>query len=509
MHRGKSPPRRPGPYREEAVDSPRQRTELDDLTRRLVEMPLADQYEFAARVEQLVNLERPLLRDEAAERRETLECLRQAMAQLGVERPLTKDEYEGVQKTLGLAWSWQRIHRLWGSFSLAARVATGVRLPQTWQERDFRRRFVRTNGDWCEEGLSAVRLWLATEPQTRTRKSYSEFVRQHNRMLKDGELPLPQAVSLCNRLALKFREVVAAASGETPVEEVVARAREGKDWSRGPDDLVSSGTIALMAGVSVHAASRLIRDAYFPRPVLILARTDVWLREEVQAFLDGERSPLGEADRLREHYLTTQQVAERVAIGPRAISTRGLGSLKPVAQVGKVHLWLPDEVEEYARANAAAIARRQRNRAQPGRREGRKTSRFVTLSGFANEVGLDNAQAQRIFNEPGFPPSVAWFGNAGLWLREEVERYLLGEPVEPRPTNSLQELLMTGPEVQKELAYSASTYRHADLPPPAALTNVGNVYERSDIEAHLDADPKRRELLEARRARRARVAQRA
>jgi predicted DNA-binding transcriptional regulator AlpA len=490
------------------VDGPRQRTELDDLTGRLAAMPLVDQYEFAARAEQLLNLDRPLLYDEAAKRKETLECLRQAAAHHGLKRPLKVDEYERVQEELGLAWSWQRIHRLWLSFGLAAGAAAGGPLPTTWQQRDFSRRFVRRRTGGIEESLSAVRAWLAAEPATLTRKSYDEFARQHNLTLAEDGTPLPRAELLADRLGLSFADVLAAAKGEKPLPELLAHARDNRDWSEGPDDLISVGTLALLAGVSRSAARYLIQDADFPRPVLVFRRCRIWLREEVQAFLAGERLPLGEPGRLHDRYVSTSEAAKLLALGMAALNDESKTPLRPVAQVGLMKLWLRSEIEGYVAGHRADIARRLRQRARPGMGDGKKLSRFVTLSGFAAEVGMTLAQAQRVFNEPGFPAPAAWFARAGVWLREDVEQHLLGNPVPARPANALQDLLMTGGELRDYLAYAPSSARSGrmDTPPPVAVSDAGNIYLRADVEAHLDADPRRRELLEARRSRRAQPA---
>jgi predicted DNA-binding transcriptional regulator AlpA len=467
-------------------------------------MPLVDQLEFAARVEQLVNLDRPLLHDEAALRKETLECLRAAMAELGLERPLKKDEYEQVQKELGLAWSWQRIHRLWLSFEAASRAAAGGHLPPTWQQRDFHRRFVRPRTGDIEESLGAVKDWLATDPATQTRKSYDEFARQHNLTLAEGGTPLPRAPLLSSRLQLSFAAILAAAKGEKPLPVTQAAARDHNDWSEGPDDLISIGTVALMAGLSGSATRALTRDPRFPRPVLRFTRLQVWLRDEVQAFLDGESVLLAPMYRLQECYLSTREAAKLLALAVPTLNVHNPTPLRPVAQVGRMKLWLRVEVEEYTREHPEGITRRRRASDGPGVGEGKKRSEFVTHSGFASEVGMSLAQAQLVFNESDFPARAASFEDAGIWLRKDVEQHLLGNPVPQRPANALQELLMTGSELREFLAYPASTQRSGemDVPAPAATTEAGNIYLRAEVEAHLDADPKRRELLAARRSRR-------
>ena len=383
-------------------------------------------------------------------------------------------------------------------------MAIGARLPTTWQQRDFSRRFVRRRTGGIEESLNAVRAWLTAEPATLTRKSYDQFARQHNLTLAESGTPLPRAELLADRLGLSFADILAAAKGEKPLPVVLAHARDNRDWSEGPDDLISIGAVALMAGVSRSAARNLIQDADFPRPVLVFRRCRVWLREEVQAFLAGERLGLGEQGRLHDRYLSTSEAAKLIVLGVAALNDESKTPLRPIAQVGLMKLWLRSEIEGYVRGHGADIARRRRRqRARPGMGDGKKLSRFVTLSGFAAEVGMTLAQGQRVFNEAGFPAPAAWFARAGIWLRADVEQHLLGNPVPARPTNALQDLLMTGGELRDYLAYAPSSARSGrmDVPPPVAVSDAGNIYLRADVEAHLDADPRRRDLLEARRGR--------
>lgn len=486
------------------MDSPRLRPELDDVTRRIAAMPLVDQLELATRLEQLVNLDQPVVHDEAAKRKETLECLRRAAEHLGVERPLTKSEYERVQKELRLAWSWQQILRLWGSFQAAAAAAAGGRMPQTWQQRDFRRRFVRPRTGGIEESLNAVRAWLATKPATETRQSYDQFARQHNLAVPDGDLPLPRASLLTNRLGLPFGVTLAAAKGETPLPEAQAHARDNNDWSEGPDDLIAIGTIALLTGKDRNATRLITLDWRFPRPVLTFRRLQVWLRAEVEAFLDGVPAEPAPLNRLQERYLGSAEVAKLLCMSLKTLNLHNPTPLRPVAKVGNMNLWLREEVEAYLATDHARITLRRRQRAKLGSGEAKKMSEFVTLSGFAHEVGMKVPQARLVFAEPGFPAAVAWFGASGIWLRAEVEQHLLGNAVPSRPVGALQGLLMTSEQLREYLAYSRAAQRRSrmDVPPPAAVTEAGNIYLRSDVEAHLDADPGRRELLAARRARR-------
>jgi hypothetical protein len=473
-------------------------TELDELTRRFLAMALVDQHEFAVRVGQILNLERPLLDDEGVKRKETIACLCEAAAHLGLDRPLTKDEYEAAQKELHLPWSWQRIGRLWRSYALAARAAAGGPLPRSWQERDFKRRFLAgKNARSREEYLTAVRLWLATKPPTERGVSYDEFVREHNLTLEDGGLPLPRLSTVTKALGLRFAEVVAIAKGEQELPTVVEARSQDADWSRGPDDLVGLRTLALLCGGSQHQARRLTMAPDFPRPVLRVCGRRIWLRAELSAYLAGERLPLQPPERLRERYLTAGQAAALLAVKPTTL-IRSPELPRMVAQVASIYRWLRDDVEGYANAREDDIAGRREGR----RPEPRSRTQFVTLSSLARELGMGYGQVTALAAEDGFPTPLQRFDGGGVWAREEVESYLKGQPSTPAKS-ALGELLMDAPAITEFMALKASVRRnqYGDLPEPVARIKSGNVYLRNEVEAILEADPAARARLERRRRR--------
>jgi predicted DNA-binding transcriptional regulator AlpA len=481
------------------VDEPRLQTELDELTRRLLAMPLVDQYKFGERVELLLNLDQPLLKDEAVKRRETLTCLQVAMAHLGVERPLTTDEYAAARSQLGLSWSMQRILRLWKSFELAAQAAAGAPLPRTWQQRDFTRRFLagrRPRG--CEEYLTAVRIWLAAEPLTESTLAYDQFARQHNLTLEEGGLPLPRLATITNRLALPFSEIVAVARGDVPYPDVVAKRRDAADWSVGPHDLVCLRTLTLMCGGTSHQAGWLSKQGHFPRAALVVSNRRMWLREELADYLAGARKPPLEENRLRPQYLTAPEVGGMLVVHPRTL-VKTDGFPPPVARVASLLLWLRADVEDYAEAHTREIEVRRRRRPRQNPSTG---SQFMTLAAIARELEMGAGQAQDLVEKDGFPPPVRRFGDSGIWLRKDIEAYLANQPV--GPTCALAELLMDVKEVNELMALSPKVHKrdYRDLPPAVARTKSGNVYLRSDIEAKLDADPEARRRLEQRRQRR-------
>jgi predicted DNA-binding transcriptional regulator AlpA len=467
-------------------------TELDELTRRFDAMPRVDQYEFARRVELLLNLEQPLLNDEAVKRRETLADLRRAMSHLALARPLTKDEYEAVQRELGLDWSWQRIFRLWRSWDAPTRAAAGATPARGWQERDFRRRFLSSRpARTTEEYFAALRLWLENDPPTTTAASYDQFAREHNLQLSDGGLPLPIASTLVGVLGLRFSDLVKIARGEQAYPDVVRVRRDNTDWSRGPDDLIGMRTIGFMSGRTPSGAQLLTREGDFPRPVMLVGGRRIWLRDEVARYLAGEVLPLGELDRLRERYLTRDEAAALLAISPSTL--RQVDTFpRHVAKVGRDCLWLREEVEGYAALYEREVARRKSGPRRKGRR-----SEFLTLASLTRELELSDFQTRRLLAEVGFPPPVRRFGGGGVWSRSSVEAYLAGNPL---PSQSAIGDLLDTTEVEELLAHETG-YRKSralELPPAVARIKGANVYLRAEVEAMLD-DPAVQERLERRR----------
>jgi len=280
--------------------------------------------------------------DELVAQGDSLRCLVCAMQHLGLRRPLQVAEYRDAASELGLEWSWQRIHRLWGSFAAAAQRAAGGRPVTTAQQRDFIRFYNRRSGR--EEPLTAVRRWLATDPPKLTGAAFDAWAREYNNEVAAGvhgpeAEPLPRAATIYDRLALTWTDVLRSAQGQVPLAEAASRRRAVSDWSRGPHDLIARATIARDYDRSLASARLLLAEPHFPRPALVINGRRAWLRDEVEAYLRGERVPLKEANRLRGEYLTTNEVAEMFAVAPAFISGRRQRLVSPAGRVGYSLIW--------------------------------------------------------------------------------------------------------------------------------------------------------------------------
>jgi predicted DNA-binding transcriptional regulator AlpA len=122
------------------------------------------------------------------------------------------------------------------------------------------------------------------------------------------------------------------------------------------------------------------------------------------------------------------------------------------------------------------------------------------------ELGISSPRVDAIVREPGFPLPVARFGEARIWLYEQVEAYLAGRPFAHGPENALQDKLMDSAALADYLGYKRRSVpelvRNVLLTPPVAKAGGSNVWLKAQIDARLEADPDLRANLKQRLARR-------
>jgi predicted DNA-binding transcriptional regulator AlpA len=344
---------------------------------------------------------------------------------------------------------------------------------------------------------------LATEPLPETAAAYDAFAREYNYTLAGGQVPLPRYQTMISNLALPWRDIVALGRGELERGQAIARRKEKRDHTQGPHDLIAVGTIALIVGSGTEIAHRLTRRADFPRPALILAGRRAWLRDEVDAYLRGERPRLLEANRLRNEYVTAGDVAKRLAVHPVTLSR--MTEPRPIGQVAGFNYWLVGEVEAHARRHAADLTRRRAARRRPGavNPHARKTA-FVTKVGLMRELGANRPYVDGLVSEAGFPRPVARFDDAVVWLRKDVAAFLDGRVVPARQENELQKELIDSIALAGYLGYTTRSFYNASEALPAPVASVGgvNVRLKQEVDAWLAAEPERLEQRERRLARR-------
>ena len=485
--------------------APKRQTVLEATFRAFLDLSHEHQLELGRRVVEylsLTNGDGLALDDEHAQKHETLVCIRRAQEHLGLERPPTVKQYTAAMAALDLPWSWQRIHRLWGSWLEAIKALNEGRVPASVAARTFRSRH-RGRKRTCEEHWTALRFWLDTAPANDRIADYDDFARDYNRRVASDQRPLPRASTIMAALALPWRELLSVARGEKTEEEAAKQRRERRDWSRGPHVLVGLATIARMRGASPEATAAVTRRVDFPQPAARFGRGRAWLFDEVETYLRGGEVPRLGANRLRHLYLDVHQYAD--AVGLSIAAAQGAApDVERAGMVGGTSYWLKSEVDEWVARNAQVVAARKARRARPGTGPVGGASDFVTTGVLAQRLGITQYAAAKLVRQEGFPEPVIVVGSDRVWLRRQVDAYLAGRPVPTAPTALAEKLLDAG-ALSETLALRRGTTFPSRTSLPDPLFSVGHrqVWHADDVDEWLAGLPERdRARINRRRAKR-------
>lgn len=212
---------------------PRRQTELEAAFARFVALSYSDQLDLRARVEEHLRLSQTAGAqpdDVYAKRQDTLACLRQVRAHLGLESGPTYPQYLEASRELKLPWSGQQIQRLWVRWQDAINALESGRPPRSAAARSFAKAQVGRKRS-REEYWSAVRRWLATDPPRDFGVDYDDWAREHNASA-DGDA-VPRRNTIVAALVLPWREVLAIGRDEKTADVVVVDRRAKRDWSQG------------------------------------------------------------------------------------------------------------------------------------------------------------------------------------------------------------------------------------------------------------------------------------
>jgi hypothetical protein len=141
--------------------------------------------------------------------------------------------------------------------------------------------------------------------------------------------------------------------------------------------------------------------------------------------------------------------------------------------VGGTSYWLRDGVENYVARNEARVARRLAERRKPGTVGfDWKTSVYISIANLARALAVDYKTARSLTRQLDFPKPVARFGEANLWLRDDIEVYLDGGPVPERSERPHQGWLVDRAALADYLGYWCGRFglpaARKSLPPPLA-----------------------------------------
>lgn len=262
----------------------------------------------------------------------------------------TPVQFDRAAHSLALGWDRSRVRRAWGRWRFAKAAFLGHQLPLSAQQRDQRQR--RGGRPHAREGhLTGVKLWLASDSEAVSRRSYTEWAREYNDNLPPDGVGVAQSPTTISRsLKATWPDVLRLARGEISSGQArPMQKRNTKEFCHGPHQLVTQQSIQKILGKSTRTVRIAMVRPDFPPPVLAVPASNMWLRDDVAAWKAGRTWTPEEKeqqyDSLRNVYMTFEDVSALTGLNRHASDIGADGLPAPVARVGYRKLWLRSEVE--------------------------------------------------------------------------------------------------------------------------------------------------------------------
>ncbi|MEJ7567433.1 MAG: hypothetical protein WKF41_04125 [Gaiellaceae bacterium] len=272
-------------------------------------------------------------------------------------------DFNSTARQVAPAWNTTRVGRAWETWRFACEIYTGKRPRPSARQSSLRSTYSGRRRS-AEEPLTALRLWLATSPPRERGLDYDRWADERNASRREGDLAMPRIKSICATLLIEWAEMMRVAKGEITAEEGRLRTfKHRTDFNRGPHEFVSTGWIAHRFGLSSEQAGVLTHKPDFPRHVLTLGVTRVWLRDDVEAFARGREVPVRRPNELQHLYLGTVEVGRLLGVRPSSLHNPAVIAPELTGRVGSKWYWLRAEVEQWLREHPREGNRRSRVRA--------------------------------------------------------------------------------------------------------------------------------------------------
>lgn len=325
--------------------------ELEAAVAQVTSLTTADQL-------QLFELLRERLSSEVAETSSDLKALKRADAlkvlaevadHLGKpgEMP-TPDEFDATAAKIAPSWNRSKVIRAWGKWRFAKSAYLRGEVRTTGETRKLLSVVGTSKARSPESYVVFVRKWLDTNPSGTFKRDYQAWVKKYNETLKEGDDPAPSVYRVYSKLRITWEDVVRVARGEITLAEArPTQARDRKLVCEGPHDLVSITEIQEKLGCTRPTANTKTRKPGFPVPVFSTGRVRLWMREDVEAYLEGESFPKREEDELGDEYLRVIEVADRLGVAEVSVASYTVRHLpRPTVNLGGVRLWHVSVIEE-------------------------------------------------------------------------------------------------------------------------------------------------------------------
>jgi hypothetical protein len=292
-----------------------------------------------------------------------LEAMRRVASELGVEPGrLTLPRFDGARGRLGIELSGREIADAWGGWRIARATLVSGHGRETAQQQALRQAY-RRGYPTHESYLDGIRLWLASDPPSRTLVAYERWGRAQNAQLPPDALPFASHQVIRNNLGLKWAEVIRVATGEIELAKASRpRPKRRPFENRGArHDLVNRSEVVKMLRVSPGRASRLFDKSTFPTPVLVIGTVRHWYREDVVAYKRRLPFPRRQPNELAGDYVGTREIAKMAGCSLAAVkigADNPRGWVPSPKLVGTIAVFDRHEVEAAVAAHRASGRRR-------------------------------------------------------------------------------------------------------------------------------------------------------
>jgi hypothetical protein len=344
------------PNRTRPVDE----SERKDLLRSVLELPEADRLKFFVHLRGYLDssLGKPSKADEAILARDQaltdLKRVTEEMRkndQLGKDQAPTAKQYDEFAKANGISTLSGALTRTFGLWRNATAALLGEEVPEGPAARRERvKRSTRRNQSIGR--IRTIRDWLKTDPPFKDRADYDAFAEEANQRL--GRQAYPAAASILVTLGIPWADLLEVAGGKATLFEARERRLAEATDGLADEDLIGTGTVALLLGLTSQGVNAAASKDDFPVRVVDLPRLVAWHLGDVKAFAAGETPPVRIQGSMNDEIFISRDIAKILGIHPdylRTLISKGLWAKvpEPHGQIAQYHFWMRAQVETWLR----------------------------------------------------------------------------------------------------------------------------------------------------------------
>jgi predicted DNA-binding transcriptional regulator AlpA len=257
---------------------------------------------------------------------------------------LQAKQFDAAPEALRGGWTSSRVIKTWEKWSYARDAAAGERSRPTARQRALRRALgaeeLRT-----DDHIETIRSWLTANPPKLNIRHYREWASEHNAARAEGELRAADYMTIQNSLGIGWDDTIRVARGEVTLDEARKQHVEKRNPSVRPEHaLVTTGDIVAMWGRDKQAVAYSSNQEGFPAPVVIVNDRRLWLRSDIEAYIEGEPVPEREPNELGHLYVTAGEAKKILGLTSSVAQLSGCPAPK---YSGSHFLWLRSEIEAW------------------------------------------------------------------------------------------------------------------------------------------------------------------